>query len=98
MAVPAPGLIRIAWRGHGHDVVPGLGRVLAEMGRRLAVADTTRTDRPDWRELSDAELDEQIELLVRWGDPLAASELLIRHRGCSATEAHKLVEELSTRV
>jgi hypothetical protein len=62
------------------------------------VADTTRTDRPDWRELSDAELDEQIELLVRWGDPLAASELLIRHRGCSATEAHKLVEELSTRV
>jgi hypothetical protein len=68
------------------------------MGRRLAVADTTRTDRPDWRELNDAELDEQIELLVRWGDPLAASDLLIRHRGCSATEAHKLVEELSTRV
>ena len=36
--------------------------------RRLAVADTTRTDRPDWRELSDAELDEQIELLVQFRD------------------------------
>jgi hypothetical protein len=98
VAVPAPGVIRIAWRGHGHDVVPGLGPVLAEIGQRVAVTDPTRTDRPDWRQLSDAELDEQIEQLVRWGDPLEASGLLIRLRGCSATEAHKLVETLSTRV
>jgi hypothetical protein len=98
VAVPVPGLIRIAWRGHGHDVVPGLGPVLAEIGQRVAVAEPTRTDRPDWRQLSDAELDEQIEHLVRRGDPLEASGLLIRRRGCSATEAHKLVEMLSTRV
>ncbi len=96
----APGVIRIAWRGHGlgHDVVPGLGRVLAEMGQRLVVADTTRTDRPDWRQLSDAELDELIEQLVRSGDPLEAADLLIRRRGCSATEAHVLVTALSSRV
>ena len=98
VGVPPPGVIRIAWRGPGHDVVPGLGPVLAEIGQRVAVADPTRTDRPDWRQLSDAELDEQIEHLVRWGDPLEASGLLIRLRGCSATEAHKLVETLSTRV
>jgi hypothetical protein len=98
VAVPAPGVIHIAWRGYGHDVVPGLGRVLAEIGQRVALAAPTRTDRPDWRQLSDAQLDEQIAQLVRWGDPLGASELLIRHRGCSATEAHKLVETLSTRV
>jgi hypothetical protein len=98
VAVPAPGVLRIAWRGHGHDVVPGLGPVLAEIGQRVAVADPTRMDRPDWKQLSDAELDEQIEHLVRWRDPLGASGLLIRLRGFSATDAHKLVEALSTRV
>ena len=54
VTVPASSVIRIAWRGHGHDVVPALGRVLAEIGQRVAVADPTRTDRPDWRELSGA--------------------------------------------
>jgi hypothetical protein len=100
VTLPAPGVIRIAWRGPGlgHDVVPGLGRVLAEMGQRLVVADTTRTDRPDWHQLSDAELDELIEQLVRSGDSLQASGLLIRRRGCSATEAHVLVTALSSRV
>jgi hypothetical protein len=95
--LPAPDVIRIAWRGHGHDVAPGLRRVLAELGQRVAVADTTRTVRPDWRQLSDDELNEQIEQLVRWGDTLEASDLLIKRRGCSATEAHKIVEDLSTR-
>ena len=98
VTLPAPGVIRIAWRGHSHGVVPGLGRVLAEMGQRLVVAATTRTDRPEWRQLSDAELDELIEQLVRCGDPLEASGLLKRLRGCSSTEAHVLVKELSTRV
>ena len=98
VTLPAPNVVRIAWWGLGHDVAPGLGRVLAELNSRVAVADTTRTDRPDWRQLTDAELDQQVEQLVRWGDPLGASELLMRRRGCSATEAHKLVGELSIRV
>jgi hypothetical protein len=99
VVVPAPGVLRIAWRGHGlnHDVVPALDRVLAEMSPRITVTDTTRTDRPDWRRLSEAELDEQIELLVRWGDQ-RATELLMRRRGYSATEAHKFLTELATRL
>jgi hypothetical protein len=99
VTVPAPGVIRIAWRGHGlgHDVVPAMDHVLAGMSQRVTVTDTTRTDRPDWRRLNEAELDEQIELLVRWGDQLGASELLMRRRGYSATEAHKFVTELATR-
>jgi hypothetical protein len=75
--------------------VPGLGPVLAEIGQSVALTDPTRTDCPDWRQLSDAELD---ELLARWGDRLEASGLLIRLRGCSATDADKLVETSSTRV
>lgn len=100
VAVPAPGVIRIAWRGHGlgHDVVPALDRVLAEMSPRVMVTDTTRTDRPDWRRLSDAELDELIELLVRWGDQGGAIQLLMRRRGYSATEAHAFVGELAARI
>jgi hypothetical protein len=99
VTVPAPGAIRIAWRGHGlgHDVVPALGQVLAEMSERVTVTDTTRTDRPDWRRLSEAELDEQIEHLVRWGDEGGAIVLLMRRRGYSSTEAHKFVAELATR-
>ena len=100
VAVPAPGVIRIAWRGHGlgHDVVPALDRVLAEMSPRVTVTDRTRTDRPDWRRLSDAELDELIEQLVRWGDWGGAMQLLMRRRGYSATEAHVFVEELVARI
>jgi len=98
VAVPAPGVIRIAWRGHNQGVVPALGPVLAEIGRRVKVADPTRSDRPDWRDLNDAELDEQIAHLVRWGDSLEASGLLRRRCGCSATEAHMLLEDLATRV
>jgi hypothetical protein len=100
VTIPSPGVLRIAWRGHGlnHDVVPALDRVLAEMSQRVTVTDTTRTDRPHWYRLSEAELDEQIELLVRWGDQVGASKLLMRRRGYSATEADKFVTELATRV
>src|SRR5205823_1067858 len=93
VTVPSPGIVRIAWRGHGNGVVPGLGRVLDELSPHLQLADPTRTDRPRWDRLSEAELDELVAQLVRSGDS-AASALLIRRRGCSATEAHKLVEEL----
>lgn len=101
VTIPAPGVIRIAWRGPGlnHDVVPALDRVLTEMGARVTVTAMTRTDRPDWTKLGEAELDEQIQLLVRWGDPWGgASQLLRRRRGYSGTEAHKFVTELATRV
>jgi hypothetical protein len=48
VTVPSPGVVRIAWRGHGlnHDVVPGLGRVLDELRPYVKLADPTRTDRP----------------------------------------------------
>lgn len=97
--IPASGVIRIAWRGHGldHDVVPALDQVLAAMSPRVTVTDTTRTERPNWRKLSEAELDEQIEHLVRWGDQMGAGELLMTRRGCSSTEAHKVVTEVAQR-
>src|SRR5262249_42667739 len=48
VTLPAPGVIEVAWLGLGHDVTPGLRRVLAELGQRVALAEPTRTDRPDW--------------------------------------------------
>jgi len=98
VTVPSPGVVRIAWRGHGNDVAPGLDRVLARLRMHIELAEPTRTDRPNWLQLSDAELAELIAQLVRSGDPIAATQLLIHRRGCSATEAHKLVEELDTKV
>jgi hypothetical protein len=98
VTVPTVGVVRIAWRGHGNDVVPRLSRVLDELSRSVKVEEPTRTDRPHWLKLSDAELDELVAQLVRSGDDLEAGQLLIRRRGCSATEAHKLVEEQGRRI
>jgi hypothetical protein len=93
VTVPARGVVRIAWRGHGNDVVPALDRVLAELRDRVHVTEPTRTDRGNCYELSDADLDALIAQLVRSGDDMAATELLIRRRNCSATEAHKRVRQ-----
>jgi hypothetical protein len=97
VTVPAAGVVRIAWRGHGNDVVPPLTRVLDELRRRVKVNEPTHTDRAHWRELSEAELDELIAQLVQSGDDLEAAALLIRRRGCSATEAHKIVMEQASK-
>jgi hypothetical protein len=98
VTVPSPGVVRIAWRGNGNDVVPGLARVFHELSPYLKLADPTRTDRPNWHRLSEAELDALVAQLVRSGDQLEAGRLLMSCRGCSATEAHKLVEQLNTRL
>jgi hypothetical protein len=98
VSVPAAGVVRIAWRGHGNDVVPPLSRVLGELSRRVKVGEPTRTDRADWCQLSDAELDELVSQLARSGDDLTAAQLLIRRRGCSSTEAHRFVEEQAGRI
>lgn len=98
VTVPAAGVVRIAWRGPGHDVVPPLTRVLHELSRRVPVGEPTRTDRGDWSRLSEAELDELVAQLVRSGDNLEAARLLRRRRGCSATEAHRFVEEQASRI
>ncbi len=98
VTVPAAGVVRIAWRGHGNDVVPPLTRVLDELSRRVEVDEPTRTDRAAWHQLSGTELDELVAQLVRSGDDLAASQLLMRRRGCSATEAHKLAEVQASRI
>ena len=98
VTVPAAGVVRIGWRGHDNDVAPPLTRVLEELGRHICVDEPTRTDRGDWVKLSDAELDELVAELVRSGDDLEASQLLMRRRGYSATEAHKIVEEHGSRI
>lgn len=98
VTVPAAGVVRIGCRGHNNDVVPPLSRVLEELGRHVQVDEPTRTDRGDWVKLGDTELDELVAELVRSGDDLAASGLLMRRRGYSATEAHKIVEEHGNRI
>src|SRR5262245_15332882 len=97
VTVPAAGVVRIAWRGVGNDVVPPLTRVLDELSRRVNVDQPTRTDFAHWLKLNDAELDELVAQLVRSGEDLDAAQLLKRRRGCSATEAHQLVEEQASR-
>jgi hypothetical protein len=98
VTVPTAGVVRVAWRGHGNDVVPPLTRVLDALSRRVKVGETTRTDRAHWLKLSEAELDELVAQLVRSGDDLEAAQLLKRRRGLSATEAHKIVKEQASRI
>lgn len=98
VTVPAAGVVRIAWRGPGDDVVPPLPRVLDELGRRIHVGEPTRTDYGDWSRMGEAELGRLVAQLVRSGDDLEAARLLRRRRGYSSTEAHKFVKEQAGRV
>lgn len=98
VTVPAEGVVRIAWRGHDNDVVPLLTRVLDELSQRVKVDDPTRTDRGNWRDLSETELDELVTQLARSGDDLVAVQLLIRRRGYSHAEANKYVDEQASRI
>jgi hypothetical protein len=98
VTVPTEGVVRIAWRGHGNDVVPSLTRVLDELRHRVKVDDPTRTDRGNWRDLSETELDELVAQLARSGDDLVAVQLLIRRHGYSHVEAQKCVDEQASRI
>jgi hypothetical protein len=98
VTVPAAGVVRIGWRGHGNDVAPALTRVLDELRRRVKVDEPTRLDRGDWLQLSEAALDELVAQLVQSGDAFEAAELLVRRRGCSTSEAHNLVKEQAGRI
>jgi hypothetical protein len=99
VTVPAEGVLRIAWRGNSNDVAPSLDRALGELSRHgVKIAAPTRTARPEWSELSDAEQDELVAKFIRTGDRLEAQRLLTRRRGCSATEAHRLIERLDAKV
>jgi AmiR/NasT family two-component response regulator len=72
--------------------------VLDELRQRIEVSEPTRTDRANCYQLGDDELDELIAQLIRSGDNTEAIELLVRRRGCSTTEAHKLVKEQATQI
>lgn len=99
VTLPADDVIRVAWRGgRGNHAVPSLETALDELGRRVTLAGTSRRDRADWDELSDAELNEQILHLVRTGARISAIRLLVRRRGYTTTEAHRFVEALLERV
>jgi hypothetical protein len=93
--VPQPGTIRIAWRGGtGNWVAPSLSHVLSELAGMVATGESTQTQAPDWRQLSDAELDDRIVQLVTAGNKIAAVELLRRRGGLSTTDARRFVDEL----
>jgi hypothetical protein len=98
VSLPEPGTIRVNWRGDGHWVTPSLRRTLTELEHRVKVAETSEGPRKDWKELTDAELDDRVLELTRSGNRIDAIHLLVQRRGYSLTEAHRFVEELSGRV
>ena len=99
VSLPDAETIRIAWYGgHNNWVSPSLRKVLQDLSRYVQRAEPTRYERGDWRQLSEAELDEQILQLVQSGDRIEAMQILVRRRGLSTTDAHRFVEELAGRV
>jgi hypothetical protein len=97
VSVPAPGRIRLAWRGGtGNWVTPSLKSVLAELSGFVRTADATQSVAADWRDLTEAELDDRILRLVETGDTITAIELLRSRRGLSTTAARQFVDELLT--
>jgi hypothetical protein len=98
VSLPAPGTIRVNWRGDGHWVTPSLGRTLAVLEQRVRVTESSEGPRKDWKQMTPTELDEQVLELTRSGNRMAAIKLLVNGRGYSLTDAHRFVEELGGRV
>jgi hypothetical protein len=95
VSIPVAGTIRIAWRGGtGNWVAPSLRHLLAELTGLVSTGEATRSIAPDWRELSETELDDRILRLVQAGDTIAAVDLLRSRRGFSTKEARRFVDEL----
>lgn len=95
VSLPEPHRVRIAWHGgQGHSIAPRLKRVLADLTPRLNVAEAADHRRPNWREIPDAALDDEILKLLCTGNRIDAIKLLKVRRGLSTTEAHQFVEEL----
>lgn len=99
VSLPAADRIRLTWRGgHGHWVTPSLDHALRQLEFHIPLAESTRQDNPDWRELGDRELDDRILQLVQSGAKIDAMKLLSSRRGYTTTEAKKFVDELTAAV
>lgn len=101
VTMTSPNVVRIAWRGgRGNDVVPRLDRVIDHIARVAGIqfsvgTDPRREEHPRWDKLDDSQLDALIRQLVESGARIEAIRLLVRRKGCTTTEAHKRVEELT---
>ena len=94
ISVPEPGVIRITWRGRGDHVAPRAAVVVEQLTGRLTVDQSVERRWPNWKKLTEDELDELIKTLARSGDTISAAKLLSRRRGISLTEAKRQVEEI----
>jgi hypothetical protein len=98
VSLPAPDVLRVAWRGGvGSWVAPSLTNVLEKLQPYVCVAEVSRSKRGNWHDLSDADFDALVLELVEAGSRIEAIELLVRRRGYTTTEAHTFVEELNCR-
>jgi len=90
-----PSLLRIIWTsGHGHMVVPRIVQVLDRLQTYLRIAEPTRRERPDWRQLAPLEAEELARELVHvHGASLEATALLVRAGGLNHSQATMQVRQ-----
>ncbi|MBX3443010.1 MAG: hypothetical protein KF774_11450 [Planctomyces sp.] len=88
-----PSVLRICWNsGHGRVVTPRLKRALDQFEQFDSVAEPTRRDRPDWRELSAEEAAElSRELALVHGDEQYSAALLVRLCGVTHNTAWNMI-------
>ncbi len=95
--ITSPTVIRIPWlSGHAHAVLPRLAYALDQLGPYVSIAAPTQRDWPDWRKLTPDEAHElACELVILYGDDLAATNLLVRAAGLTGTEALTLTRRFA---
>ena len=99
VTLPADDLIRIAWRGGtGNSLAPRLKHVLQQLALHVEVTEASRQQHGDWRQLSDAEVGDQILALVQTGATFEAVRLLKQRKGYTIAEARRFVDELAARM
>jgi hypothetical protein len=90
----APDVVRVTWRDPHLALRPGLGRALEFLARHQRLAEPSESSL-NWRELSDAQVDDLVLELCTMGSRMEAVELLRVRRGWDLTRARSFVEELA---
>ena len=87
-------LLRIKFSTNNYGLIPGWKKVLAVLGKYVAIENEQLLHRGEWQEMDDTQFNQFIRDLVRDGSDVTSISLLRRRQGMTTTEAHNFIQEI----
>lgn len=86
--------LRVVYSSSRNGLTPSIKKVLALLGRYVAIEEPLETKLANEQDLTDEEIDARILHLAQMRDTIEAIRMLRRHREMSLLEAKQFIEEL----